>query len=179
MIIVRPLAKTDANVLAGLHAASWRDAYRGLLRNEFLDSTVDAERLAVWSDRMENLQSMHYGFIAERGQEPVGFVFLHGLEDATWGTLLDNLHVLPAFKRQGIGRALMHAAAWETVRRHPNDRLYLWVFETNHHARRFYARLGGRDVERELVEPPGGGAQPAWRVVWQRPHDLLASVSPV
>jgi GNAT superfamily N-acetyltransferase len=175
---IRPVGQADAATLARLHATSWRDAYRGLLRDEYLDSLVEIDRLAVWTGRLENLQPAHYGFIAETGGTAVGFVFLHGAEDAAWGTLLDNLHVVPGFTRQGIGRVLMETAARETVRRHPNDGVYLWVFEANHQARRFYARLGGRDVERAVVEAPGGGARPAWRVAWHRPELLLASRSP-
>ena len=173
MITVRPLVNADATTVARLHAASWRDAYRGLLRDEYLDVTVAADRRAVWIGRMANQQPTQYGFVAETGGEPVGFVFLYGTEDAVWGTLLDNLHVLPAFKSQGIGRVLMQAAARETARRHPDHGVYLWVFEANHQARRFYARLGGRDAERALLEAPGGGILPAWRVAWPNPQALL------
>ena len=86
--------------------------------------------------------------------------------DATWGTLIDNLHVLPGLKGRGIGRRLLEAAALETRRRFPDDGIYLFVFEANAAARRFYASVGGREVERAAVEPPGGGSQVHWRVVW-------------
>jgi GNAT superfamily N-acetyltransferase len=177
--IVRPLVKADATTLARLHAASWRNAYRGLLRDEYLDSIADADRLAVWAARMDHPQPTDFGFIAEADAACAGFVFLRGVDDAAWGTLVDNLHVLPAFKGQGIGRLLMEAAARETIRRHPDHGVFLWVFEANHHARRFYARLGGRDAERQVVDAPGGGALPAWRVVWPSPAHLLASMPQV
>ena len=172
-IAIRPISATDTVTLAGLHAASWRDAYRGLLRDDYLDSNAAADRLAVWTERMQNVQPSHYGFIAEAGHTAVGFVFLLGAVDPLWGTLVDNLHVLPSFKGQGTGRQLMIAGTRETIERHPNEGVHLWVFEENHQARRFYARLGGRDAERAIVEVPGGGSQPAVRVVWTSPAILL------
>jgi GNAT superfamily N-acetyltransferase len=172
-ITIRPIEPGDILALADLHTASWRDAYRGLLSNDYLDSHAAADRLSVWTTRLAHLPPSHYGFIADAGQMPVGFVFLQGAEDAVWGTLVDNLHVVPSFKGQGIGRLLMDAAARETVHRHSAAGVYLWVFEGNQGARRFYARLGGHDAERVLVEAPGGGTLPAWRVVWKSPADLL------
>jgi GNAT superfamily N-acetyltransferase len=165
-IVTRPIATTDAEIVAGLHAASWRDSYRGMLRDAYLDSDVVADRRAVWKQRLISPDPAHFGFIAERDRIPVGFVFLKGLFDPTWGTLLDNIHVLPNLKGQGIGRLLIDVAARETQRRHGDAGVYLWVFEQNAPARRFYSLLGGKEVERVIIEPPGGGTVPEWRVTW-------------
>ena len=48
----------------------------------------------------------------------------------------------------------------------PATGLYLWVFEANEGARRFYARLGGREVERADSGMPSAAEEPAQRVVW-------------
>ena len=173
-IVTRPIAETDADIVAALHAASWRDSYRGMLSDAYLDSDVVADRRAVWDQRLQQLHPSHFGFVAELAGKPVGFVFLKGLLDPKWGTLLDNIHVLPGLKGQGIGRVLMEVAVRETSRRYPSDGIYLWVFEQNAPARRFYARLGGKEVERVIIEPPGGGSIPEWRVVWDSPHSLLS-----
>ena len=174
---IRTIEPTDVRTLANIHTASWRDAYRGLLSDDYLDFLAAADRLAVWTARMAERSPAHYGFIAEVGDTPVGFVFLHGAADAIWGTLIDNLHVLPSFKGQSIGRLLMDIAARETMHRHSGDGMFLWVFEENHQARRFYAKLGGQDVERVLVDVPGGGKRPACRVAWKSPADLLCASS--
>jgi GNAT superfamily N-acetyltransferase len=176
-ITTRPIVAGDATTIADLHTASWRSAYRGMLRDEYLDGDVVAERRAVWVERLGTPTDATYGFIAESVAGPVGFVFLLGSADATWGTLVDNLHVVPDQKGRGIGRLLLAAAAQETTRRFPHDRVHLYVFDKNLAARRFYARIGGREVERGLVEPPGGGSQLHWRVAWNDAGHLLASVT--
>jgi GNAT superfamily N-acetyltransferase len=173
----RLIQTTDAEILASLHIASWRSAYRGILRDEYLDVDVVDDRQAAWSERLSNLTPSHFGFIVEMRTQPVGFVFLHGHDDPRWGTLIDNLHVLPHLKGNGLGRLLMAAAAQEASARYPEDGVYLWVFEQNTQARGFYAHLGGRNVERALVDPPGGGQVARWRVAWSNPGDLVRASS--
>jgi GNAT superfamily N-acetyltransferase len=170
------MTAADASVVAAIHTASWRDAYRGLLRDEYLDFDVAADRLSVWTERMQLLDSDGFGFIAEADGTPIGFTFLQGAHDAHWGTLLDNIHVLPGFTGRGIGRLLIEAAAEAAVRRHPGVPLYLWVFEQNVRARRFYAWLGGHESECVVQPAPGGGTLPECRVVWDDPARLLQTL---
>jgi ribosomal protein S18 acetylase RimI-like enzyme len=175
-IAIRPIVAADAVTVADLHATSWRDAYRGMLRDEYLDADVAGDRRQVWASRLGDPIDSEFGYIAEAAGGAVGFVFLCGRTDDMWGTLVDNLHVLPGLKGRGIGRRLLEAAAHETARRYPGERVHLFVFEANHSARRFYASVGGREVERAAVEPPGGGSQVHLRVVWDDADRLLASV---
>lgn len=176
-LTTRPIVAADAATVADLHTTSWRSAYRGMLRDEYLDGDIATERRQVWATRLATPAHANYGFIAESEGGPVGFVYLLGRADPTWGTLVDNLHVVPGLKGRGIGRLLLEAAAHETRRRFPDDRVYLYVFEQNHAARRFYASVGGREVEHGIVEPPGGGSQVHWRVAWDDAEQLLASVA--
>jgi GNAT superfamily N-acetyltransferase len=173
-IAIRPIVTADAVVVADLHTTSWRSAYRGMLRDDYLDGDIATERRQVWTARLATPVHADYGFLAESDTGPVGFVYLLGGADATWGTLVDNLHVVPGMKGRGIGRTLLKAAAGETMGRFPDDGVYLYVFELNHAARRFYASIGGREVERGSVEPPGGGSQIHWRVAWDDAGQLLA-----
>lgn len=176
-LTIRPIAPDEALTIAQIHIASWRDAYRGVLREEYLASEVVADRTAVWTERFNSRDPRCFGFIAELVSEPAGFIFLHGAADETWGTLLDNLHVLPEHKRRGIGLRLIEAAARETLARHPHEQVHLWVFEANIPARRFYEKLEGQEVERTIVTAPGGGSAPACRVAWTSPQRLLNGVA--
>jgi ribosomal protein S18 acetylase RimI-like enzyme len=175
-IAIRPIVAADAATVAELHATSWRDAYRGMLRDEYLDADMAGDRLQTWTGRLHSPVATEFGFLAESADGAVGFVFVRGRADDAWGTLIDNLHVLPGRKGRGIGRRLLEAAALETARRHPRERVHLFVFEANVAARRFYAGVGGQEVEQVVVEPPGGGSQVEWRVVWDDAERLLASV---
>jgi ribosomal protein S18 acetylase RimI-like enzyme len=103
-------------------------------------------------------------------------------EDDTWGALIDNLHVTPGLKRQGIGTRLLGIVARQVIDRSPSSGMYLWVLEHNFHARTFYASRGGRCVGRHEVPPPGGiagrlnGRPIGLRYAWPNPAVLLSEL---
>jgi len=164
----------DAEAIAGLHAESWRRHYRGAYLDSFLDGDVVADRLAVWTGRLAQSGVGQCTIVAELDGVVVGFAHTILDDDARWGALLDNLHVVHDLKRQGVGARLMAETAHELVQRRPSSGLYLWVLEQNTDAQAFYIARGGICVGRELAGPfPGGGRAPALRYAWPDPSTLL------
>jgi len=45
----------DVEAIASLHAQSWRNAYRGMLADDYLDRHVEADRLEFWRARFANV----------------------------------------------------------------------------------------------------------------------------
>lgn len=151
---------TIAPLIAGLHAASWKVAYRGIFADAYLDGAVEAERLGHWQRRVPELVAGNGEiFLARLGQEAVGFVCVEIGPEREWGAFVDNLHMLPRLRGRRIG-ALLLARAAEWARAHGESQLYLWVFEANQQARRFYEREGWHAAERQIQEIPGGGERP-------------------
>ena len=99
----RPIVAADAGTVADFHATSW-SAYRGTSATSTSDADVAADRQEAWNQPAGLAVDSHFGFIAESAGQAVGFVFMLGAEDARWGTLIDNLHVVPGMKGRGIGR---------------------------------------------------------------------------
>ena len=177
----RLAAFSDAVAIAALHADSWRRHYRGAYSDAFLDGDVGADRLAVWSERLRAPHSGRYTVVAEDQSGLVGFAHSVFEDDATWGALLDNLHVAYGVKRRGIGSRLLRMTAHAVTERPPSTGLYLWVLEQNLDAQAFYEAHGGKCVDRRPIEPPGGipsrlvGSPAALRYAWSDPAVLLAS----
>jgi len=94
--------------------------------------------------------------------------------DPTWGSLVDNLHVVATAKRGGIGSALMRQAGSWLAARHPGAGVHLFVLEGNAAARRFYERLGGRNSGVSTMETHGGAVVRSCRYVWERAASLAA-----
>lgn len=177
--IIRPATSRDADVIARMHARSWRAAYRGLLSDTYLDHELDEERNRVWRERFDTLASGAFGvFLAEDDSGPIGFaaVLLH---DSPASALLDNLHVVPDRQRRGTGRRLMAEAARWTIDAAPDAPLYLWVLEANTDARRFYEALGGTECGGEVHHMPEGSALVAVRCQWDDPRMLLNGAASV
>src|SRR6185369_16036285 len=149
----------DADRIAQLHAESWRRTYRGMMRDEFLDGDVFANRRHAWRDLMATHGAGRLVLLAEEGSNLAGFICVTGDEDVLWGSYIDNLHVAGSHLRRGVGRALMgHAARWLRDS-HARSSVYLWVMQANGGARRFYEALGASDVgTRSLLDPGGGSA---------------------
>ena len=170
-MILRQAKKTDAEEIAAIHVASWRDAYRPFLDANYLAGPVEQDRLNVWVERFAREDTNWNVTIAEAQNELLGFVCTFGDCDPHWGALLDNLHVLPRLKRSGIGTQLIRAAASWVVREHPTKGMHLWVFEGNESARAFYSRMGGTAVER-AINSTHGGASPSLRYYWPAPANM-------
>jgi ribosomal protein S18 acetylase RimI-like enzyme len=171
----------DARAIAGLHADSWRHHYRGAYSDSFLDGDVAGYLAATWTERLSALDPRARTIVGELGGEVVAFAHTRLGEDATWGALLDNLHVSYELKRLGIGTWLLALTARAVLDSSPASGLYLWVLEQNVAAQAFYAAQGGACVERRAVPPPGGdpsrlnGAPMALRYAWPDPATLLSA----
>jgi len=163
---LRPVIASDAEVIAGLHTESWRDAYRGILTDAYLDGDILPERQAHWRARLERPTPGQFGFLALREATPVGFAFAFPHADQRWGTHLDNLHVRPTVRGGGVGTRLLHAVTVHVLTHHPGEGLYLWVYELNVRTRAYYARLGAQPIERTVIAAPGGGTVAEWRYAW-------------
>ena len=170
---MREATAVDGALIARLHTESWRSAYRAFLNPTFLSGPIEEDRLRAWTSRLTHKPAHETAIVAELENEPIGFVCAVGGEDERWGTLIDNLHVLPAAKGQGVGAALFGAAAEWSLAAYPSAGLYLWCFEQNEPSCRFYERRGGVAVERIIDEAPGGGALPALRFHWPDPASAL------
>ena len=170
---IRDAVPADAAVIAELHAENWRLTYRGILPDAYLDGPVGTERFQLWTERLALPQSQRPFTAVAECDRPVGFVCVLRENDPQWGLCLDNLHVLPAFRSQGLGRVLFAEAAKWTIRTAPGLPLYLWVFEANRRAAEFYERLGGRAVETCIHEAAAGMAAVSVRYVWRNPAHLI------
>jgi GNAT superfamily N-acetyltransferase len=163
----RKAKSNEAEAIATLHAQSWQVAYKGILSDAFLKDEVLDNRLKLWQNRFDNPPDNMFICVAVEEKALNGFVCVYGNDDEQWGTLIDNLHVLPNLKGKGIGKKLMQKAAEWASKNHPNLGLYLWVYEENHAARQFYERMGGENVETQLYENADGSASNVIRYAWR------------
>ncbi|MBY0488816.1 MAG: GNAT family N-acetyltransferase [Gemmatimonadaceae bacterium] len=171
MVSLHALALDDLPTIASLHATSWRRAYRGILGDDYLDGDLVAERTAVWREKLAD--GVGLGWIVRVDGAPAGFVFVRPHADAQWGTLVDNLHVLPTYQGHGLGKRLLHEVATWCMQYAPDAGVYLWVFTDNTPARGFYARVGGAEVEAVEQLASDGRVLPELRVAWASPQALM------
>lgn len=157
----------DADALARLHVESWRSAYRGILPDVFLDGPLEEDRLRLWRERAALPSDQRPLVLTARLDAAlVGFACVFPGADGRWGALLDNLHVSPELRGQGIGARLFEMARRRPYPAGTNGRLYLWVLEANADARRFYERHGGVPADQILGDVAPGIKAAEIRYVW-------------
>jgi len=166
MITYRKAGIDDVESIAQLHSLSWQQNYRGIWTDKFLDSGVLENRRSVWQNRLSQPAANQHVIVAEYNQSICGFACVYVDQDAIWGTLLDNLHVLKSRKGQGIGTHLIKSAAQWAASINPDSGFYLWVLPKNTSARTFYENLGAVNQELVSLESPDGGQSDAYRYVW-------------
>jgi GNAT superfamily N-acetyltransferase len=169
----RAAGERDIESIAAVHADSWRRNYRGAYSDAFLDGGVFDDRRAVWTERLTRPDPRHDTVVAEWDGRIVGFVHTVLDHDPVWGALLDNLHVVRAAQRRGVGTRLMARSAAAVLARGTRKRLYLMVLQGNAAAQAFYAARGGECAGSVVSEPAGGGSIVGLRYVWTDPSVLL------
>jgi ribosomal protein S18 acetylase RimI-like enzyme len=173
-LTARRAMASNAEAIATLHAESWRRSYRGLYSDAFLDSDVFEDRREVWSQRLNESGEGQFTILADLDREVVGFVHVILDHDPVWGAVVQNLHVMPDAKRQGIGTRLMAEAARALLDVSPAGGMHVWVRQDNAAARDFYRARSGRQVESTVGGPfPDGRRAPVVRYAWPEPSVLL------
>ncbi len=148
----------DASAIAGVHVATWRATYAGIIPHEFLASLSTEQRSQFWRERIENPALSACLFVATTPQEGVvGFVAggPERTQDPEYTGEVHAIYVLPSRQGIGLGRRLFRAAARALADAQLRS-LLVWVLEANP-SRGFYESLGGRQVRRRTIEI--GGAQ--------------------
>jgi ribosomal protein S18 acetylase RimI-like enzyme len=171
--VVFPAGPADAEDLARVHVTSWRETYRGLLPDAYLNQMSEAAFARRWRRTLRDprpndatlVAADHGGLIGYAGCGPSRRAGERTGEIAT-------LYVLRAAQRQGVGRALITAAA-RVLAGNGARGLTISVLRDNFAARAFYEHLGGV-ADPPRAEPGPGGLLQEVAYVWS---DIRAVIS--
>ena len=134
---IRAARVEDAEAAAACHIACWREAYAEIVDPTLLaERTSDLERRARrWRAGLEAGARRWLALTADRGV--VGFAARGPGRDADidLSCELEAIYIRRAFWGSGLADRLLEVAVGA-------EPAYLWVFEANSRARRFYARHG-------------------------------------
>ncbi len=150
--LVREADFDDAAAIGFVHVTTWRAAYRGILAQGYLDAMSDIRHAAMWSEVLDNTERRGVTMVAEVPKDGVvGFAdctLERGAKDPARGEIT-AIYVLPAWQRQGVGRALVAAGA-HALGVSGASELAIWALEKNP-ARKFYEKLGGKAGGRRQI----------------------------
>jgi GNAT superfamily N-acetyltransferase len=149
-LMIRPGRPVDSGAIARVYVDSWRETYRGLIPQPYLD----AMSYAVHERRWRQTLTGGWAFVAEVDKRVVGLA--SGGRCRSRGSFTGELfvlYVLASHHGLGVGRALFDATQLELARRGHGSML-VRVLATNP-ARGFYEHLGGELVGESSCEIAG------------------------
>ena len=147
--LIRRAVPADAVAVADCHTLCWRDAYAGLVSDDYLYSdAVEQRRLSRWHQRLAETRAV---WLAEDGGVVVGVASTDiAREHEPPGPVqLMSLYLRSACQGTGLADRLLTAAVGSAP-------AFLWVFADNPRAIRFYTRHGFVADGAELVDPDTG-----------------------
>lgn len=144
-VIIRPATVDDAEQIAAVHIASWREAYAGAVPEEYLARMDVGERAGRWRAVLEprpGNETQVWVAEDEDDHHVVGFASVGPSrdEDAERTTVeIYTIYLEPAAWGRGVARRLMRTL----LERVPaGAAVTLWVLGTNERAHHFYRRHG-------------------------------------
>lgn len=178
MVIIRPATLEDAPSIAVVHVKSWQSTYRGIIDGDYLAALSLSQRAATWTARLKDLHPPNFTLVAQAGGQIVGFVA--GGSERTGDVLYRGevyaLYLLDTYQRQGVGKALMQAAAADLLY-HGFTTMLVWVLAENP-ARHFYAAMGGKLVYNDKTIQIGAQQLAEWGYGWLDITHLAQGDSP-
>ena len=115
-----------------IHSESWKESHRSFCSAEFVGKHTPAAQ-ADFLRREMNIGKTIYMLI---GNYPVGIV-------SVYGSLIENLYVLPSEQRKGYGSQLLHYAIQRC-----SGIPCLWILNNNEGAYRLYSMYGFQETGR-------------------------------
>jgi GNAT superfamily N-acetyltransferase len=150
---IRRAGVDDAEIIARLHVAAWRESYAALVPREALAAMDVSDRAARWRDifHAQEDDGASAVFLAmSEDDEPKGFAAcgrqrVERVEAAGFAGEFTAIYLLGRAQRRGLGRALMGVMAKHLIAKGLSS-ASVWVFRDNPDARRFYEALGGEET---------------------------------
>ena len=152
VITIRNARPGDAEEIADVHDAAWRDAYRGIIPGRELEKMIARRGPRWWRGAVQGgtrIQVLDFdesiGGYASYGRNRVPSMPYRGE--------IFELYLAPEFQGIGFGRRLFDSARRDLAE-HGFGPTLVWALADNTRAIDFYRRLGGRIV-REAEEKFG------------------------
>lgn len=170
--ILFPADPSDAEALAAVHVTSWRETYRGLLPDVYLDRMSLPAHARRWR---RSLMSSAPGQVVLAAADRGGLVGYAAGGPSRYQVEgegeIATLYVLRRAQRQGLGRRLIADTA-RVLAAGGARSLTISVLRDNLAARGFYEHLGGvADAPRP--EPGPGGVMQEVAYVWDDIRKVL------
>ena len=150
LITIRNAREEDAEGIAEVHDAAWRDAYRGIIPGRELEKMIARRGPRWWHSAIVRRSRL----VVLDFDETIGGYASYGrnrVPSMPYGAEIFELYIAPEFQGLGFGRRLFNVARRRPRSTTATESLLVWALSENDRAIAFYNKLGGKFV-REAQE---------------------------
>ena len=153
-IAIRKALSYDAYDYAMCHISCWQSAYKGIVSDEFLNNmtATKEQRVEKYKKVLSEPGNCEYYCVLHE-EIMIGFCIIYKGQSEN-GSLMGEIwaiYLVEEFRGKGCGREVLEFAVNELKHANPEE-IFLWVFEENYKARRFYEKCNfvfdGNKIER-------------------------------
>jgi GNAT superfamily N-acetyltransferase len=167
VIDIRRAQPSDAESLSDAYAASWQEAYSGIIPAVQLKRMIARRGAAWWFDAAQRRRNI---LVLDAGAKISGYATFGParmdtrMDGRTDAGEIQELYLVPEYQGIGLGGRLFKAAC-SALRRQSYKRALIRSLEENDRAVRFYEERGGKLVGK-IEEEIGGQAMPMLVYEW-------------
>ena len=143
-ITIRKALPEDADIYTVCHISCFQSAYKGIVPDEYLDnmSAEKEQRFERYKKTLTDPGDCEY-YCVMHEERMIGWLIINKShdEDKTGICEIWAIYLMEEFWGKGYGKEMLDFAINELKRVEPKE-IFLWVFEENNRARRFYEKYG-------------------------------------
>ena len=141
-ITIRKALPEDANIYTDCLISCWQSAYKGIVPDEYLESMIKErdQRVGRFKKVFTNPGDCEY-YCVMNAENMIGFLTINKSRcaDSSYIGEIWAIYLIEEFCGKGFGKDLLDFEIQELRRVEPKE-IFLWVFEDNKRARRFYEK---------------------------------------
>jgi predicted acetyltransferase len=143
-VLIRPAVYEDAEDVERVRIQSWKESYRGLIDQSFLDQLSFEKSLKMRQQILQANTSDKIFLVAVNQGQIIGFCDAgpNRIDSDGFPGEVYAIYLLEEYKHLGIGKKLFSKACDHLIKKELTPYL-VWTLEENQTARRFYEKMGG------------------------------------
>ncbi len=146
LITIRNAREGDAEGIADVHDAAWRDAYRGIIPGRELERMIARRGPRWWESAIKRGSRL---LVLDFDETICGYASYgrNRVPSLRYGGEVFELYIAPEFQGLGFGKRLFKLAR-KDLAAHGYRSFLVWALADNERAVQFYGKLGGVNVRR-------------------------------
>lgn len=143
-IKVRKATISDINSIVKIKINSWKETYKNIINDEFLDNMDYDENFKKFYNEIKNPDSIKQNYVITKNDKVIGYTKFQLLENNEYDSQICAIYIDNKYKGKGYGTILLNYV--KNLLKNSNcTNMILWCIYRNYPSRKFYLKKGGKE----------------------------------